>query len=237
MVGVLKSPCASSHTTATWLCRRWSPAIAPRPTVQSPDSSNGLRALATASATARFLSVMRSSSEPAGTGGQASSAPPAGTGKAGMRSSRCHGAMMRSQPSCAVLSVLSAIACLASLALREQVEQPLQFVGAGPEVSRQLRPGLRRFPAQRLEQFPVIVCGAAEFAAGALGERQGEALLLLELCVEALQPGASGGPDEGCVEEPVAVEHGRDVAAAEGVLDLVGQLREPAVHGRVARRH
>ena len=80
----------------------------------------------------------------------------------------------------------------------------------------------------------MIVCGAAEFAAGALGERQGEALLLLELCVEALQPGASGGPDEGCVEEPVAVEHGRDVAAAEGVLDLIGQLREPAVHGRVA---
>src|SRR5436853_612910 len=117
MVGVLKSPCASSHTTATWLCRRWSPAIAPRPTVQSPDRRHG---------------------------------------------------------------------------------------------------------------------GAAEFAAGALGERQGEALLLLELCVEALQPGASGGPDEGCVEEPVAVEHGRDVAAAEGVLDLIGQLREPAVHGRVA---
>ncbi len=48
----------------------------------------------------------------------------------------------------------------------------------------------------------------------------GPGALLLELRVEPLQPGAAGGGDQGGVEEPVTVEHGGSVAAAEGVLEL-----------------
>jgi hypothetical protein len=70
----------------------------------------------------------------------------------------------------------------------------------------------------------VVVCCAAEFTAGALGQRQGEALLLLELSVKAAQPGAAGGRDQGGVEEPVTVEHSGGVAAAEGAFCLLNQV-------------
>ncbi len=66
--------------------------------------------------------------------------------------------------------VLSAMTCLVPLLLGEQVEQPLQLAGAGAQVGCQLGHGLRPVAAQRIEQLPVIVCGAAEFAAGALGK-------------------------------------------------------------------
>ncbi|MER6794740.1 hypothetical protein, partial [Amycolatopsis mediterranei] len=42
-----------------------------------------------------------------------------------------------------------------------------------------------------------------EPAAGTLGRRQGQALFLLQLSVEAAQPGTAGGRDQGGVEEPV----------------------------------
>jgi len=45
--------------------------------------------------------------------------------------------------------------------LGEQVEQPLQFGGAGAQVGCQLRPGLCPVAAQRIEQLAVIVCGMA----------------------------------------------------------------------------
>jgi hypothetical protein len=92
----------------------------------------------------------------------------------------------------------------------EQVEQPLQFGGAGLQVRGELRPVLCPGATQRVKQVAVVVCGPAELAPGALGQRQGEALLLLELSVEAAQPGAAGGRDQGGVEEPVTVEHGVD---------------------------
>jgi hypothetical protein len=41
----------------------------------------------------------------------------------------------------------------------------LQFGCAGAQVRRQLRPGVRPVAAQRIEQLPVIVCGAAELVA------------------------------------------------------------------------
>jgi hypothetical protein len=82
--------------------------------------------------------------------------------------------------------------------LGEQVEQPLQLGGAGVQVRGEFRPGFCPAAVQRVEELAVVVCGAAEFAAGAFGKRQGEALLLLELSVEAAQPGAAGGRDQGC---------------------------------------
>jgi hypothetical protein len=103
----------------------------------------------------------------------------------------------------------------------EQVEQPLQLGGAGSQVGGELGAGLCRAAVQRVEQLAVVICGPAEFTAGALGQRQGEALFLLELCVEAAQPGAAGGRDQGGVEEPVTVEHGGYVAAAEGAFYLL----------------
>jgi hypothetical protein len=85
----------------------------------------------------------------------------------------------------------------------QQVEQPLQLGGAGLQVRGELRPGLCPAAAQRVEQLAVVVRGPAEFTAGALGQRQGEALLLLEVGVEPGQPGAAGCGDQGGVEEPV----------------------------------
>ena len=79
----------------------------------------------------------------------------------------------------------------------------------------------------------MVVCGAAEFTVGALGQRQGEALLLLELSVEAAQPGAAGGRDQGGVKEPVTVKHGGGVAVAEGAFYLVNQVGEARVDRRV----
>ena len=66
--------------------------------------------------------------------------------------------------------------------------------------------------------------GPAELAAGSLGQGQGQALLLLELAVETAQPGAAGGRDQGGVKEPVTVEHGGGVAAAEGPFYLLRQV-------------
>ena len=108
--------------------------------------------------------------------------------------------------------------------MSEQVEQPLQLGGACVQVRGELRPGLCPAAAQRVKQLAVVVCGAAEFTAGPLGQRQGEALLLLELSIKAAQPGAAGGRDQGGVEEPVTVEHGGDVAAAEGAFYLLNQV-------------
>jgi hypothetical protein len=54
----------------------------------------------------------------------------------------------------------------------KQVEQPLQLGGTGLQVRGELRPGLRPAAAQRVKQLAVIVCGPAEFTAGALGQRR-----------------------------------------------------------------
>ncbi len=54
------------------------------------------------------------------------------------------------------------------LTVGEQVEQPLQLGGAGLQVRGELRPGLCPAAVQRVKQLAVVVCGAAEFAAGAL---------------------------------------------------------------------
>jgi len=67
----------------------------------------------------------------------------------------------------------------------KQVEQPLQLGGAGLQVGGELRPGLCWAAAQRVKELAVVVCGPAEFTAGPLGQGQGEALLLLELSMEA----------------------------------------------------
>src|SRR5262249_51022682 len=117
--------------------------------------------------------------------------------------------------------------------LAEQVEQPLQLGGAGVQVCGELGAGLCRAAVQRVKQLAVVVCGAAEFAAGGGGQRPGEALLLLELPVEAAQPGAAGGRDQGGVEEPVTVEHGGGVAAVEGVFYLPDQVCQVLVDRRV----
>jgi hypothetical protein len=106
----------------------------------------------------------------------------------------------------------------------EQAEQPLQLGGAGLQVRGELHPGLCPAAAQRVKQLAVVVCGTAEFTAGALGQRQGEALLLLELLVETAQPGAAGGRHQAGVEEPVTVEHGGDIAAGEGAFYLLNQV-------------
>jgi hypothetical protein len=47
---------------------------------------------------------------------------------------------------------------------------------------------------------------------------------MLELSIKAAQPGAAGGRDQGCVEEPVTAEHGSGVAAAEGAFYLLNQV-------------
>src|SRR5262249_39552138 len=159
---------------------------------------------------------------PAGRAGQIISAALAGTGKSGMYSSRCQGMTMGSQPP---PLLCSATRCLSFLPVGEQVEQPLQLGGAGLQVRGELRPGLCPAGLQRVKQLAVIVCGAAEFLAGALGQRQGEALLLLELPVEAAQPGTAGGRDQGGVEEPGTVEHGGGGAAGEGVFFLPPPVR------------
>src|ERR1019366_4644571 len=105
---------------------------------------------------------------PAGRDGQIVSATPTGTGKAGMCSSRCQGVTMRSQPPSLLWSATS---CLSFFPVGEQVEQPLQLGGAGLQVRGELRPGLCLAAAQRVEQLAVVVCGPAEFTAGALGQR------------------------------------------------------------------
>src|SRR3984957_12476162 len=98
MAGVLRPPCASSHTTATSRWRRCSPATVPIAVGQSPDSTSGRAALATAPATAECSRVIRAGTGPSGRVGRIVSATPTGTGKAGMCSSRGQGATMRSQP-------------------------------------------------------------------------------------------------------------------------------------------
>jgi hypothetical protein len=77
--------------------------------------------------------------------------------------------------------------CLPFFPVGEQVEQALQLGGAGPEVRCELGPGQGPAAVQRLQQPAVVVGGPAELTAGALGQGQGEALLLLELAVEAAQ--------------------------------------------------
>src|SRR5688500_17438527 len=149
-----------------------------------------------------------------------------------MCSSRCQGVTIRSHPSSVPWSATRCLTFLPVgefLAQVEQVEQPLQLGGAGLQVRGECRPGLFGAAVQRVQELAVVVCGAAELAGGAFGQRQGEALFLLELPVEAAQPGAAGGRDEGGVEEPVAVEHGVDVAVSEGVFYLVDQLGESRV--------
>ena len=128
------------------------------------------------------------------------SAALAGTGKAGMCSSRCQGETMRSQ---VPLLLFLATCCPSFFALGAQVEQPLQLGGVGLQVGGELGPGLCRAAAKSVKQLAVVVCGAAELTAGALGERQGQTLLLLELSVETAQPGAAGGRNQGGVAEPV----------------------------------
>jgi hypothetical protein len=100
----------------------------------------------------------------------------------------------------------------------------LQLGGACVQVRGELRPGLCPAAAQRVKQLAVVVCGAAEFTAGPLSQRQGEALLLLELSIKAAQPRAAGGCNQGGVEEPVTVEHSGGVAAAEGAFNLPHQV-------------
>src|SRR5262249_15680757 len=156
----------------------------------------GLLARATASATAWCSRFIRPPTGPAGRAGQIVSVTPAGTGKAGMCSSRCQGATMGSQGRPLLWSGmgwLSFFAVGALFPLGVPVEQPSQLGGAGVQVCGELGAGLCRGAVQRVKQLAVVVCGAAEFAAGALGQRQGEALFLLELPVEAAQPGAAGG--------------------------------------------
>jgi hypothetical protein len=51
-----------------------------------------------------------------------------------------------------------------------QVKQPLQLDGACVQVRGELRPGLCPAAVQRVKQLAVVVCGAAEFTAGALGQ-------------------------------------------------------------------
>jgi hypothetical protein len=63
----------------------------------------------------------------------------------------------------------------------KQVEQPLQLGGAAVQVRGELRPGLCPAAAQRVKQPAVVVCGPAEFTAGALGQRQGEGRTCLTL--------------------------------------------------------
>src|SRR5262245_30041421 len=226
MAGVLKSPWASSHTTARSRWRRCSPATAARAVGQSPVSSSGLLARATASATAWCSRFIRPPTGPAGRAGQIVSVTPAGTGKAGMCSSRCQGATMGSQGRPLLWSAMGCLSFAAGelFPLGEQVEQPLQLGGAGVQVCGELGAGLCRAAVQRVQQLAVVVRGAAEFAAGALGQCQGKALLLLELPVETAQPGAAGGRDQGGVEEPVTVEHGGGVAAVEGAFYLLNQV-------------
>src|SRR3954462_8058238 len=111
-----------------------------------------------------------------------------------MGSSRCQGVTIRSHPP----SVLwSGTRSLSFVPVGEQVEQPSQLGGAGSQVLGELGPGLFRAAVQRVQQLAVVVRGAAEFTAGALGQRQREALFLLELPVEAAQPGTAGGRDQG----------------------------------------
>jgi len=81
----------------------------------------------------------------------------------------------------------SATGCLSFFAvgvlfpLGEQAEQLLQLGSAGLQVDGELGAGLFPAAVQRVQELAVVVCGAAELAAGALGQCQGEALLLLEL--------------------------------------------------------
>src|SRR5581483_6519057 len=157
MAGVLKSPCASSQTTAISRCRRWSPAATARPARQSPDSSSGRAALATASATARWSTVTRPSTAPSGSGGSMVLAGPAGTGKSGMCSSRCQGTTMRSQSPL----VLAGIG-FSPFPLGKQVPEPQQLRGAILQVGADLVLGLGRGTAQRVEQQAVVVGAAAE---------------------------------------------------------------------------
>src|SRR5262245_26425409 len=138
---------------------------------------------------------MRAETGPGGRVGRTAWVAVAAIGKAGMCSSRCQGVTIRSQAPPVLWSAMRCPFFFAMgelLALGEQVEQPLQLGGAYLQVRGELRPGLFPAAVQRVQQPAVVVCGAAEFTAGALGQRQGEALLLLELSIKAAQPGAAG---------------------------------------------
>lgn len=84
------------------------------------------------------------------------------------------------KPAWAALLVVSH-GCLSFFPMGKQVEQPLQLGGAGLQVRGELRPGLCPAAAQRVKQLAVVVCGPAEFTAGALGQRQGEGRTCLTL--------------------------------------------------------
>jgi hypothetical protein len=58
--------------------------------------------------------------------------------------------------------------------MSEQVEHPLQLSGARVQVRGELSPGLCPAAAQRVKQLAVVVRRPADFAAGALGQREGE---------------------------------------------------------------
>ena len=116
-------------------------------------------------------------------------------------------------PAAAGLSAV--IGRLGLLALSEQRQQPLQLRCPCLQVGGELRGGPGRAAAQRMQELAVVVSGAAKLAAGALGEREGEPLLLLEPGMEPAQPGTPGGRDQGGVEAPVPVQDRCRVTARE----------------------
>ena len=78
----------------------------------------------------------------------------------------------------------------------------------------QLRPCACLTAPERVEQLAVVVYGPAELTAGMLGQAEGQALLLLELRVEAGQPRAVRGGNERGMEKPVIFQHARHVSQA-----------------------